>query len=201
MSKRTSAREPKAREAGAAGARAARLSWRRLPGCRRGEAIVSFAFVFPLVLTISIAILEFVVVLFDYHRAGEATRRAARLATIEAPVADLGDLDYGQTVVCSAPAGSLACDTATVVASEPFDRVVAYMQAILPAIQAENVELTYKMTQLGDPATPGGILPLVTIRLTGLQHELMILDFLPGMPEAFTFPAFTGSYLAGGRGN
>jgi Flp pilus assembly protein TadG len=176
---------------------------RRLLGralaCQRGETILTFAYVLPILLGLSFAILEFTLIMFDYHRAGEATRRAARLATIVAPVADLADLESGTVVTCTAAGGTLSCGAANVTSQQSFDDVLAYMQAILPNIQAANVELTYSPSGLGDPATPGGILPLVTVRLAGLQYAFTVLNFVPGMPIAITFPPFTTSYLASGK--
>jgi Flp pilus assembly protein TadG len=63
---------------------------------------VSFAIFVPILVLISVAILEFASVGLDYHRAGEATRRGARLATILPPVANLSTLQPSAEVVCTA---------------------------------------------------------------------------------------------------
>ncbi len=169
----------------------------------RGEAIISFAFILPLLLGLSFAILEFTLIAFDYHRAGEATRRAARFATIIEPVGDLSSFDdgVGPPVTCSAAGGSLSCGSEDVASQDAFDRVVAYMRAILPAIGVENVEITYSLSGIGDPETPGGVLPLVTVRLFDLRHDFLMLDFVPGMPSGLTFQPFTTNYLASGKGD
>ncbi len=56
---------------------------RRLRRDDRGEAIVGFAFVLPVLVLLSLAIFEFSLVMFDFHRAGEATRRAVRSVAIK----------------------------------------------------------------------------------------------------------------------
>ncbi len=51
----------------------------------RGSAAVEFGMIAPLLVLITFAILEFSLVLFEQHRATEATRRGARQAVIARP--------------------------------------------------------------------------------------------------------------------
>ncbi len=71
---------------------------RRLRRDDRGETIIGFAFVLPALVLLSLAIFEFSLVMFDFHRAGEATRRAARLVAISDPVADISGLSAGSAI-------------------------------------------------------------------------------------------------------
>jgi hypothetical protein len=135
----------------------------------------------PALLLLCFGILEFSLVIFDFHRAGEATRRGARLAAISTPVADLDGFSAGTAIGCSSVGGGVSCGGAEAADPALFTAVVAEMRAVLPAIAAENVEIVYRDSGLGDAATPGGIIPLVTIRLVGLDHPFLLLSALPGM--------------------
>lgn len=166
---------------------------------RRGSVAVSFAVFVPLIAVISIAILEFASASLDYHRAGEATRRGARLAAILPPVADLSFLQPDTEVVCTATGDVPACDGAVLETPGTFDAVIASMSAMLPAIASENVEIVYSPSGLGDAATPGGILPLAQINLSGVGHSYAVLDSLvPGVAGDLMLPAFSTTSLAGG---
>ena len=57
-----------------------------------GAVAIEFAFIVPALLIFTVGILEFGLILFDYHRASEATRRASRLALIQVPLAVLNTL-------------------------------------------------------------------------------------------------------------
>jgi Flp pilus assembly protein TadG len=160
---------------------------------------VSFAIFVPILVLISVAILEFASVGLDYHRAGEATRRGARLATILPPVANLSTLQPSAEVVCTAGDTVPSCSGAALETAATFDAVLASMSAMLPAIAGENIEIVYSQSGLGDATTPGGILPLVQVRLSGVTHDYAVLDSLvPGMTGPLTLPAFSTTALAGG---
>jgi hypothetical protein len=73
--------------------------------------------------------------------------------------------------------------------------LTADAQQIYPDITVDNVEITYTMTTVGDLATPGGIKPLITVRLTGLTHEFLLLRAVPGVPANMTLPPFLTTML------
>jgi len=133
----------------------------------RGSMVIEFALIIPVMFGLSVGILEFALVAFDYHRAGEATRAAARTATIEPPIASLATVAAGGVVRCTGGAEEVFCGNETVVAPETFVRIMADLQARLPTIEASNVEVIYSLSGLGDNSTPGGILPLVQINQIG----------------------------------
>ena len=165
----------------------------------RGEAAVGFAILLPILLALSFAILEFSIATFDFHRAGEAARRAARLAAVGATVTELSALQPGQTVACTALGGTVSC-AGGAGSQAAFDAILGAARAMLPTIGAENLSITYANSGIGDPATPGGILPLVTVRLVGVQHQFLLLRAVPGLGTGFAYPPFTSNYLAGGQG-
>ena len=173
---------------------------RRLRRDDRGEAIVGFAFVMPVLVLLSLAIFEFGLVMFDFHRAGEATRRAVRLLAIANPVADVSSFAAGSAIQCTSSGGSVSCSGSAAADAGVFDAMVLNMQEILPAIGPENVEIEYTDSSVGDPTTPGGIIPLVTVKLVNLTHAFFIVQLIPGMPQELTFPPFTSNLLAAGLG-
>ena len=182
MSRRGSATEP----------------WRRWRREEAGEALIGFAFALPVLLGLMLAILEFGLLAFDYHRAGEAVRRGARLAATALPVADTAGFTAGSTATCIAT-GGVSCNGETALRPENFEAVVATMHEIYPKLTAGNVELVYTASGIGETGTPAGILPLVTVRLLGVEHDYLMLGFVPGMPDKLTFPPFTTNQIGRNR--
>ncbi len=161
-----------------------------------GIAAVSFALIAPLLIALMVGIIEFSLIAFDYGRATEATRRAVRIATIERPVGSLTNLAT-TAIKCTGAGGSVSCTGGSVTTAATFDNVVASMRDILPTIQSANLEIVYENSGIGLPAA-GGLKPLVTVRLVGLQRPFMTLGLVPGMPSSFTYPPFTTSHLGPG---
>lgn len=173
---------------------------RRLGADQRGESLIGFALVAPILIMLSLAILEFSLVVFDYHRAGEATRRAARLAAISTPVADVSGFAAGSTIQCSSAGGGVSCGGIDAADPAAFDAIIDEMRQVLPIIGPENLEVTYSDSGLGDPTTPGGIIPLVSVRLVGLDHPFLLLGGFPGISSGVTFPPFLTNQLGTGLG-
>lgn len=162
-----------------------------------GSAAVAFALLLPLLLGISLGIVEVAGLVLDYHRAGEATRRAARAAVIGQPVASLAALAAGGTVACTGGA-SVTCTGGAVTNAAAFAAILAEMQAIHPGITGERVTIEYRSSGIGDPSSPGGLLPLVGVRLTGLEHRFTAAGAVPGLPDAVTLPDFATAMLGHG---
>ncbi|MHA1598562.1 MAG: TadE/TadG family type IV pilus assembly protein [Alphaproteobacteria bacterium] len=165
-----------------------------------GEAAVGFAFVMPVLVLISLSILEFSLIVFDYHRAGEATRRGARTAALSSPIMAVSGLTSGGTVSCTSSGGGVSCAGATVEQPAVFDTLIAEMQAIQPAIKASNVVIDYVDVGLGDATTPGGIIPMVTVKIVNLERPFLMLSGFPGFGPSITYPAFSTSQIGSGMG-
>lgn len=159
-----------------------------------GETLIGFAFAVPILLGLCFATIEFGLVAFDYHRAGEAARRGARLATITLPVADTSGFGPTSTATCGST-GTVSCTGAATLRPENFDAVLATMREIYPALTAANVEIVYTASGIGEAGTPAGILPLVTVRLRNVEHTYLMLAFIPGMPAKLVFPPFTTNQI------
>lgn len=184
-----------------------RLSWvfsmwavaRRFCHDVRAAAAVDTAFILPILLLLSFAILELTVLAFEYHRASEATRRGARVASMNNAIPDLSGLSEADpSSVCKSTAGTITCTRGTVESPTTFDNIVAPMQAILTRINPTNIRVTYTWSGLGDPTTPGGIKPFVTVGIVGLSYDFLVIDVIPGMPSSITFPPFSTTQMTKG---
>ena len=162
-----------------------------------GEVALAFGLILPLLVVLSLAIVEFTLVIFDYSRASEATRLAARIASLDDPVGDLSDLE-NTDVVCTAGGGAPTCTGGAAAANDTFDRLLAAMQVMLPAIGAGNVKVVYRNSGIGTPES-GGIKPLVSVSLINLQRPFIFLQAVTGVAPSLTYPGFATTYLAGGE--
>jgi len=169
--------------------------WR---GDRAGGAAVEFALLLPVLLLFCFGLIDFTLLMFDYHRAGEATRRGARLAVMESAVANLSGLSSASPITCTIVAGVVNCGAAPVSAAANFTQIVDGMREIYPSIASGNVSIRYSFTGIGDIATPGGIKPLVTIDVTNLYHGFTMLQALPGVADGIVLPAFSTSVIGPG---
>lgn len=166
-----------------------------------GAALPAIALLMPFMILLSLAVVELTAVVFDWHLASEATRRATRHAAVNTPIADLSSFDRNQVVNCTGgTAGTITCDGAGANNVTVFTEMVTLMQDIQPAIQSENVTVKYSDSGLGDPTTPGGIIPNVTVEIQNLQRPLFALGGFMGLPETFTYPSFLTTQFGNGIG-
>lgn len=170
----------------------------RLRGDRQGATAIEFAVAFPIVFMLTLALIDFMLLLLDHHRASEAARRAVREATILPPVVQLSSLTPGGSSICANSAGSVSCSSGSVQNAEVFADLIAAAQPIFPRLTAENLRVIYQDVGLGDPDLPGGILPQVSVELQNVEFKFTALGMLPGLPDKVTLPAFRSSMIAGG---
>lgn len=182
MTRPTSASDPR---------RALRRLWRD----RRGVEAVEFALVAPVLLVMTIGTLELGLAMFEFHRAGEATRRGARLAVIEEPIASLDGLKSG-TASCEGSGSSVTCANADVEETGSFTVIYDGMLDMLPNLERANVRVTYAASTVAGDETPGLITPLVTVSIIGYEHAWFLLGAIPGIGETITFPPFATTLLA-----
>ncbi len=150
---------------------------------RRGAVAVEFAFILPVLLVLTMGLIEVSLLVFDYHRAGEAMRQAVRAIEIGPAITSYAILPV------SCPGGGV-CDVAR------FNAVLADIQAVIPDFGPDNLQITYSASGLDDAATPGVVTPFVTVSVVNLQHDLLILNSLvPGLPASITFPPFSTTRL------
>ncbi len=159
-----------------------------------GATAVEFAMIAPLLMVLSVAMLEFGLIMFDYHRYSEATRRGVRLAMINTPITSLTNLSTTAVSCQGTGGGSVTCTGAAVATAATFTTLFADMQAIVPDLTADQVQVSY--ADSGVTAVTGMVTPVVTVSLTNVTRDFMILNIIPGMPATFTFPTFTSSRVA-----
>ena len=161
-----------------------------------GAVAIEFAFIFPALIVFTIGILEFGLILFDFHRASEATRRAGRLAIIQD---SLGSMDSLRSAgfSCTATSGPVVtCSvTADGDANANFGTMLDAMQAVFPDILATNVQVSYVASGIDDVDNEEVVTALVTVSLTGVTHSFVALGIIPGVPSSMTFPAFSTTVL------
>lgn len=165
-----------------------------------GAFIIEFGITFPVLILLSFGLLEFSLVVFDYQRAAEATRRGVRLAIIQEPVPNTTNLLHDTVITCEAASdGVVSCEggSPSVDADARFAALLTEMQKAYPPLDYTNIVVTFEGTQVGDPDEAGGVFPMVTLELRNVAHE-MIVGPLIGV-KTITFPAFTTTVLGNGK--
>ena len=168
---------------------------RHLGHDQRGTTTIEFTIVALLFLLLTFGLVEFGNMFWQYNSAAKAAQLGARMAAVSNPVwsvlpdlASTGtpgsawEIDY--TVACDGDSGD--CDGTF---SGDYDATA--MNCLVFGRRApENVVVTYSHTGLGFAGRPGGPVPTVTLRLTGLQFEFLALGDLLGL-EPITMPPFS----------
>ncbi len=171
--------------------------WHRLAkpfACRRGATAMEFAMILPLLLLLTLGAFEGGMILFDYHKVSEATRRGLRAALVQDPIIDLGELS-NTPVPCSG-SGGVSCNGVTVDNAASFDAIVDAMRQVAENLTADNVVVTYTDSGLDISGTGETITPLITVEVTGLTYRFVALHFLPGIPDQLVLPGFDTTRLS-----
>jgi hypothetical protein len=180
-------------------ARIARTAYRFLRD-EDGAFIIEFGLTFPILILLSFGLLEFSLVVFDYQRAAEATRRGVRLAIIQEPIPNTTNLLSDAVIVCTASSGGVVSCTGgspSTDADALFAALLTEMQAAYPTLDATNIRITFEGTLVGDAAEAGGVFPLVTLELVGVVHEMIVGHLI--YIDKIEFPAFTATVLGNGK--
>ena len=164
-----------------------------------GAFLIEFAITFPVLILLSFGLLEFSLVVFDYQRAAEATRRGVRLAIIQEPIPNTANLLIDAVIVCTAPGGTVTCTGGSPGANADalFTELLTEMQKAYPTLTTDNIVVTFEGTDVGSPEEIGGVFPLVTLQLTGVVHE-MIVGHIIGV-ESIQFPDFKATVMGNGK--
>lgn len=169
-----------------------------------GSTLVEATLVFAMMMILTFGLIEFGIVLFQYNSAETATAVGARYAATRGPiVSGIPDCGPGVNVsalnagarcpstawetVCNAGAPAGGCQTAALSA------LVAEMQRFAPNIEAQNVQVVYRGAGLGFVGR-GSPVPMVTVRLTGMQYDFIALDDLLGFGTV-TMPGFDATIV------
>lgn len=165
---------------------------RCLHHAQNGAAAIEYAILAPVLMLLTFGILEMTLLFSSYLRAGEALRFATRTAATSAAIADLSSLD--QTPIICTGGNSVSCSGASVNNAGGFDNMVAAAQQVLPDIQADQLTVEYTSSGVGFSQTASGTAPVITVKLVGYQHTLLLRNLIPNLTTV-DFPDFTTSRM------
>jgi hypothetical protein len=203
-------------------ARARSLSWRD----SSGAAAVEFGFVASILIVLLLGTLDLGHAFWQWSQASKALQLGVRLAAVSDPVSsDLKTMTGLSATVLEGdpmPFFTRTCSGATQSCSNGgvYDpvamRTIVYgrgnvscpttrqgfppMCQIFPRITPQNVIIEYTHTGLGFAGRPGGPVPTITMRLTGLTYEFVALNTLLGLapiPMSGLNAVATGEDLSG----
>ena len=98
---------------------------------RDGATAIEFAFILPALVVFTVGLIEMALILFDYHRAGEATRQAVRAFEIGPAITSFANLPR----TCDKDT-SASCDAARI------DAVIDGIKGSLPRLVKDNLRIT-----------------------------------------------------------
>jgi Flp pilus assembly protein TadG len=173
---------------------------------------VEFAFLFPIALVFVFGLLEFGLILFDYHRLGEATRRGARMAIIQDIIGTASSIPSSD-VVCTGSGStisdySVSCTNGATENAASFQSIVQDMQGIKADLVGNNVIVTYRDSGVtGGVDSPGIVTPVVTVEITGYEYTFFLLSMMGDLlgdssgniTGTMTFPDFATSRMGGSQ--
>jgi len=171
-----------------------------------GAAAVDFGLIGSSFILLIMAIMDFGTAYWQWNQASKALQLGVRLAAVSSPVSsDLKNLDgtsLGADPGDPMPYFERVCSGATASCTNgTYDpaamRTIVYgrgntscpttpqnfppMCALFPRIRPENVIIEYVQTGLGFAGRPGGPVPTINLRLTGLNYDFVVLDGLLGL--------------------
>jgi hypothetical protein len=173
-----------------------------------GAVAVEFGFIASIFIIMLLGLMEFGTAFWQWSQATKALQLGVRLAAVSDPVSsDLktmtgvsGSVEEGDPMpyfkrVCSGASQSCTGGTYDPVAMRTLvygrgnagcpstsQRYPAMCQ-LFPRIRPENVIIEYTQTGLGFAGRAGGPLPTITLRLTGLEFNFVVLDEMLGLPR------------------
>jgi hypothetical protein len=169
-----------------------------------GVTLVEATLVFAMMMILTFGLIEFGLVLYQYNAAEKATAVGARFIATRGPVVtglpdcgpgvNVNGLNAGATCpatawerVCNAGAPSSGCQASV------LNALVVEMRRFAPNLEAQNVQVVLRGAGLGVVGR-GSPVPMVTVRLTGMQYDFIALDDLLGF-GALTMPSFDATVV------
>ncbi|MCH8097791.1 MAG: pilus assembly protein [Proteobacteria bacterium] len=171
-----------------------------------GAVAVEYAIIIGLLMVLTISIVEFSLALWQWNSAEKSTELGVRYAVQSDPVAAgfsgtgwNGVIDGGFEPGTSLDTSTLGAfrvicnDTnctctgcpggfSTTHDSTAFTDIVDHMSGVFFRVQPSNVIVEYAHVGMGFAGRPGGdIVPMVTVRLSGVTFDFMVLNFLRPM--------------------
>ena len=192
------------------------IDLRHLGAGEKGSATVELGLIAPMLFFLVMACIEMALALFQWNAAAKATQLGARAAIVSAPVAvglnqvawnytlagepcqDLAD--GGSTgacpqinVTCRGAASGGTCDGGATFSDAAFGRVYDRMRLAYPALQRENVAISYRSNGLGFVANPYGLPMTVTVSFVCGRFDFIVIDALVDWLTPLTVPGCPGN--------
>ena len=174
----------------------------------RGATLIETTFIVTLLILMTLGFVDLARAFAQWNTAEKATQIGVRAAIITDPVAatlatyDCGDgslllgtpcidstTTFG-TITCS---GSSSSCTSGNFNSTAFTTILNRMQVVYPQLTASDVVVEYSDVKLGFIGREGAV-PAVTVRLTGIQFNFLILNSLLGL-SAINMPSFSSTLI------
>ncbi len=194
--------------------------WQRLVSARRGTTPVEFAIICTVLFVFVFGVMEFAVILWQWNSAEKATQLAVRYAVQSDPVAedftdysavaDLGLNPGGPVDTGTVPAFTITCtniNCAVTSGASPvgtdhdadaFNAILFEVRKLQPQVTAANVIVDYAHCGLGFAGRPGGsLVPCVTVRLTGMTWDFIVLDGIIKVMDVVLFGDTLADFAGG----
>lgn len=169
----------------------------------RGAAAVEFGIVASLLFFVTFAVIEGAVAAWQWNAVEKAAQAGVRLAAVADPVANtLKDWNCGVVGGAAVPGirsgepclpGGATFATITCTGSDmsctdgafdavAYDAIRDRMQRAFAFVQDDNIVIEYRDSRLGYAGRPMGAIPEITIRLTGIPFNFLVLDAISLLP-------------------
>jgi hypothetical protein len=169
-----------------------------------GAAAVEFALVSIVLFFVTFAVIEGSLAAWQFNAVEKSAQTGVRLAVVADPVAaSIETFNCGQGTglasgtSCSDPAAlslpTVTCFGATMSCTDGTFDATAYgairdhLRRGYPFVQDANIEIEYANSSLGFAGRPGGAIPVITLRITGVQFNFLVLDvfaqLIPGAAD------------------
>ena len=170
---------------------------------RSGSTAVEYSIVIGLLMVLTISIVEFSLALWQWNSAEKSTELGVRYAVQSNPVVAGFSITGWNGVTDGGFEPGTSLDTSTVGAftvicddtnctctgcpggfstthdSTAFTDIVEHMSGVFFRVQPSNVIVEYAHVGMGFAGRPGAdIVPMVTVRLSGVTFDFMVLNFL-----------------------
>jgi hypothetical protein len=146
---------------------------------QKGAVMIEMALTFGIFMLVLLALFEFVLLMFTWSKAVEATRLGSRMAVVSDPVVSLASLDCTTTTRIE-----VSCATGNCGAIEQR------MRGLLPQLNAGQIFVSYACTNVGFPGVPPGYQVYdVTVSIRDFRSTLAIPGVI-GFPLQMDMPTF-----------
>jgi hypothetical protein len=175
---------------------------------KNGAAMVEFTLIFPMLLILTFAIVEFGLFFWQYNSAEKATQIGVRAVATRSSIVTTWTSDCGQVATsaalgtpCNTIAGSdtwtLTCDGAALASycdGVVMGQIVTQMQTFFPRLVIEDVRIDFKGSGFGFVGR-GSPVPLVSVSLQGMTYDFVVIDTLLGWTGIINMPPFTATII------